>query len=257
MVAAPAGARWFRLGFGLKDCSGWAAFDDFDIQTRPGTAESQTVAKQSAGLEKYTWRIADVSKLFNRPLADEVDGDGKGGWTDQGPLADLRNLYAGDYKFNSVPFRVEKGNACFIMKNKHRPSENLPSEGKVALQGKADLVAFLHSGGWLDAGTQHATYIIHFADGSKAEIPVIGGKNILDWTEPADRADALKYDPALGQVLHAITVASPKLVQVNVWMTVWKNPCPDKEIVALAVKGENEGAPGLIGVSCGRKKGQD
>ena len=37
MVTAPPGARWFRLGFGLKDCSGWAAFDDFDIQTRPGT----------------------------------------------------------------------------------------------------------------------------------------------------------------------------------------------------------------------------
>ena len=62
----------------------------------PGAAESQTVVKRGAGLEKYNWRIADISKLFNRPLADEVDGDGKGGWTDQGPLADLRNLYAGD-----------------------------------------------------------------------------------------------------------------------------------------------------------------
>ena len=217
-------------------------------------AESQTAVKHLAWVEKYNWRIADVSKLFNRPLADEVDGDGKGGWTDQGPQTDLRNLQAGDYKFNGVPFRVEQGNACFIMKNKHRPSENLPAGGKVDLNGKADLVAFLHSGAWLDDGTKHATYIIHFADGSKAEIPVIGGKNILDWTASADRAEDVKYDPALGMVMHAVTVASPKLVRVNVWMTVWKNPHPDKQIAALEIKGENEGIPGLIAVSTGRAK---
>ena len=86
---------------------------------------------------------------------------------------------------------------------------------------------------------------------------MIGGQNILDWTEPADGADNLKYDPALGLLLHAITVPSPKFVRVNVWMTVWKNPYPDKQIVALEVKGRNEGIPGLIGVSCGQKKGQD
>ena len=38
-VTAPKGARWFKLGFGLKNCSGWAAFDEMDIQTRPGTPE--------------------------------------------------------------------------------------------------------------------------------------------------------------------------------------------------------------------------
>ena len=48
-VTAPAGARWFRMGFGLKDCSGWAAFDDFDIQTRPGTPDEQAAAQPTAG----------------------------------------------------------------------------------------------------------------------------------------------------------------------------------------------------------------
>ena len=35
MVTAPKGARWFKLGFGLRNCSGWAAFDDMDIQNPP------------------------------------------------------------------------------------------------------------------------------------------------------------------------------------------------------------------------------
>ena len=71
---------------------------------------------------------------------------------------------------------------------------------------------------------------------------------------PADRVDDQKYDPALGLTLHAVTVPSPQFVRVNVWMTLWQNPHPDREMVELEVKGENEGIPGLIGVSCGQKK---
>ena len=98
-----------------------------------------------------------------------------------------------------MAFRVAKGNACFIMKNKHRPSENLPDGGKVDLKGKADVLAFLHSGGWISADVRQATYIIHYADGAKVEIPVIGGKNILDWAtpRPAGRRGGIRPGPWL------------------------------------------------------------
>ena len=184
-------------------------------------------------------------------MADDVDSDGKGGWTDQGPRTDLRNLQAGDYAWNKVPFRVEKGNACFIMKNKQRPSENLPDSGKVDINTKADVLAFLHTGGWQNADTIHSTYVIHYADGTKAEIPVIGGKNILDWTQPAERAAEIKYKPEMGLLLQATKVASPKLVQVSIWMLLWTNPHPEKEISTIEVIGANQGIPGLIAVSAG------
>ena len=205
-------------------------------------------------VEKYDWQIADISKLLNRPLVDEVDNDGKGGWTDQGPTADLRNLQAGDYRFNGVAFHVQGGNACFIMKNKHRPSDNLPAGGKVDLQGKADILAFLHSGGWIDPNVKQSTYVINYADGTKVEIPVIGGKNIKDWAGPGDSADEVKYDPALGLLLPAISVPSPQFGRANVWMVLWKNPHPQKPIASLEVIGANEGVPGLIAVSLGRLK---
>ena len=35
MATAPKGARWFKLGFGLRNCTGWVAFNDIDIHTRP------------------------------------------------------------------------------------------------------------------------------------------------------------------------------------------------------------------------------
>ena len=255
VVTAPKDARWFRVGFGVRDASGWASFADIDIQTRPGVAPKET-AGNARPIEpsNFKWNIMDISKMLNRPLADEVDGDGKGGWTDQGSQMDLRELSSGERNFNGVPFRVEKDNACFIMKNKYRPSEALPSGGRVKLKAKADVLAFLHSGGFLPVDVRHATYIIHYADGSKAEIPIIAGKNILDWTSNSDAVDDIKYDPAKGLLLHAITVPCPKVVRVNVWMLLWKNPHPEKEIAALEVKGENEGIPGLIGVTFGVAK---
>jgi hypothetical protein len=253
MVTAPRGARWFKLGFGLRNCSGWVALSDIDIHTRPGVPEAEVKRVLPIDASKFAWTVCDLSGLLNRPLADEVDNDGQGGWTDQGPNMDLRNLQAGDYTWNDVAFRVAKGNACFIMKNSYRPSQNLPAGGKVKFKGHADVLAFLHSGGWISAGARQATYIIHYADGTKVEIPVIGGENILDWTAPAARADEIKYDPALGLILPATSVASPQFVHVTVWMTLWKNPYPDKPIVALEVKGANAGIPGLIAVSRGQK----
>ena len=253
-VTAPRGARWFKLGFGLRNCTGWVSFNDIDIKTRPGAPEAEVAKALPIDAGKFAWTPCDLSRLLNRPLDDDVDNDGKGGWTDQGPAMDLRGLQAGDYTWNKAAFRVENGKACFIMKNRHRPSQNLPADGKVELKGKADVLALLHTGAWIEQGVRQSTYIIHYTDGSKVEIPVVGGKNILDWTAPVSRSDEVKYDPALGLILPATSVPSLTFVHVTVWMVLWKSPHPEKEIATLEVKGENQGIPGLIAVSFGVAK---
>ena len=64
----------------------------------------------------------------------------------------------------------------------------------------------------------------------------------------------MKYDPAFGLLLPAVSVPSPQFVHVTVWMLLWKNPHPDKDIAALEVKTCNAGIPGLLGVSLGKAK---
>ena len=214
-------------------------------------ASKATKAPPPIDAKKFVWTPCDLTGLFNRPLADEVDNDGKGGWTDQGSATDLRELHAGDYTFNNVAFSVAEGNACFIMKNKKRLSENLPDSGRKSLNFKADVLAFLHSGGWLTYGIRHATYVIHYADGKQIEIPVISGRNIFDWTSRPDALEGLKYYPEFGFTQHAIAVKVPMFTFGHIWMTLWKNPSPEKKIQALEVIGENEGIPGLIAVSRG------
>jgi len=110
-----------------------------------------------------------------------------------------------------------------------QPSENLPAGGKVDLKSKADVLAFLHTGGWINADVQQATYIVHYDDGAKVEIPVIGGKNIIDWVSQPGRADEVKYDPALGFIMPATSVASPQFVHVMASMLLLKNLRPNKE----------------------------
>ena len=217
----------------MRNCTGWASFNDIDIKTRPGTPEAEVRKAAPIDAGKFAWTPCDLSGLFNRPL----DG-----------------LQAGDYTWNGAAFRVAKGNSCLIMKNKHRSSEELPAGGKVKLAGKADALALAHTGAFIEQGVRHSTYIIHYADGSKVEIPVVGGKNILDWAAPPSRADDVNYDPALGLLLPATTVPNMQLVHATVWMVLWKNPCPDKPLAALEVKGENEGIPILIAVSRGVAK---
>jgi hypothetical protein len=134
-ATAPKGARWFKLGFGLRNCTGWASFNDIDIKTRPGTPETEGTKAPPIDARKFTWTPCDLTGLLNRPLADDV-----------------------------------------------------------------------------------------------------------------------KYDPALGLILPATTVPSPEFVHVTVWMLLWKNPRPDKEISALEVKGAKEGVAGLIGLSRGVAK---
>ncbi len=227
------------------------------IATFDGTVYAFTSGTRPPPIDAagFAWTPCDLAGLLNRPLKDEVDGDGKGGWTDQGAEADLRNLRAGDHTFNGVAFRVAEGNACFIMKNKFRPSDNLPNSGTATLKARADVLAFLHSGGWLTTGIRHATYVIHYADGKKAEIPVIGGKNIFDWNNIPDTALwGLEYDPALGFMQDAVTVPVPSFGVVHIMMTLWKNPRPEATIQTLEVIGANEGVAGLIAVSRGEAK---
>lgn len=55
-------------------------------------------------LSAYT--AIDISRQANFGFADEIAGDGKGGWSDQGPSNDFRNFPLGKRRFCQVPFNV-------------------------------------------------------------------------------------------------------------------------------------------------------
>lgn len=84
-----------------------------EFYVRASDAQSKSVRK---GLEFVP---IDLAASFNRGLTDDVAGDGRGGWTDQGPR-DLRHLPVGRQRFDGVPYDLgtrERG--AVLLKNRH------------------------------------------------------------------------------------------------------------------------------------------
>ena len=134
-----------------------------------------------------------LSAAANMGFSDEVPGDGRGGWTDQGPENDLRQFSPGLKTFHGWPFRVldpEKNNArsCVVFKS---PNAVYGRERLVLpVNRKCNTVALLNACAWAKPGAVAATAEILFADGAKKRFPLVVGKQTGDWWSPGTLSDA-------------------------------------------------------------------
>jgi len=257
-VTAPDWAKRFRLFMGLRSATGVLQFDDIDtIRTRPGNTPADAKQGQPAipptPLEpaNLTFSVIDLSKFVNRSLADDVDDDGKGGWSDQGSAMDMRGIGPGDKTYEKVPFRILAPLSCVALRSPKRNPGELPEHVSIPVGTKADMVYFLHGGAWLNGGLEHWRYAIQYEDGTSESIPIIGGKNIRDWTD----APGFLADPeGAWRAFAAETTGGAVFVQQSVWVLEWKNPHPTKAITTIDFAGSGNGVPILLGITCGGKK---
>ncbi len=132
----------------------------------------------------------DLKEACNRSFIDEVAGDEKGGWTDQGPKSDLDALkhgvqYLGRVPFNIVNPKVNNNRSCIAL-NSPVNGINLPQ--KVMIEAKntyADRLHFLHTAAWLNEPQGKEIFYYHILygdnDGTTIKIPVLNKKHISDW----------------------------------------------------------------------------
>lgn len=132
---------------------------------------------------KPTAVTVDISAAANMALADQDDGDQKGGWTDQGRGNDLSSLPTGDRVFANVPFLISKSTkAAIVLKAPKRPY--FPEKTVLAVRG---------------AGTPGYLYLLHataftpkldieigriipiYANGEGKPISVMRGRDVADW----------------------------------------------------------------------------
>ena len=173
-------------------------------------------------------KMVDLKAVVNMDWRDEVWGDGKGGWTDQGDT-DMRNIEVGVRTFFGIPFDVidpakNGGKAVLTLKSRKFPPGPAAATAPVGL--KARSLYFLHASAW--TGGQMATYIVHYEDGTTAEVPIRAKEEICDWWGPAHGA---KYRVAFH-------VPNAKTDDVGMLVFGWDNPQPDKVIKSLELKSE-------------------
>ncbi|MGN0872963.1 MAG: hypothetical protein ACI4UV_17405 [Victivallales bacterium] len=186
----------------------------------------------------------------NMGFADEVAGDGKGGWTDQGPKNDLRSFSPGVKSFHSWPFRIldpgkNGGHSCVIFKGKHSPF----GREKIVLPVNrvCNAIALLNACAWAKAGNVAATVEVVPANGKTMRFPLIVGKQTGDWWNPGSVPDAeiaWKSGGANGEIGLYSTVLK------------WKKPAMIRS-VSIASAGGNV-VFGLVAVTAGEfRKAED
>lgn len=142
---------------------------DLSLKFQPG--ESRTVSLQS---------------VANMGFRDESAGDGRGGWTDQGPENDMSPLKPGTLSCSGVDFTIldpetNNGKSCLVLS---RSQKKFPSSAALRIPEGETLryLHLLHASAWTPpAGKKIGTIRIRYSDGRGEEIPVRSGIDGGNW----------------------------------------------------------------------------
>ena len=187
-----------------------------------------------------------LKEVANMAFADDVDNDGKGGWTDQGSSNDLSLFPVGEVFFGGVPFDIanpgpQNAPSCVVVadvKGRKLTAESKP----IRVDAKLKRLLFLHSAAWMPEtmDAEVGEYVISYESGRKLSIPLRAGENIRDWWS----APSQKISQA-----DCVWSAMNKSGIVGVYLYEWKNPYPDDAIHEVVLKAQKVviGLAGLTG----------
>jgi hypothetical protein len=183
------------------------------------------------------FQTLDLKPIVNMDWRDEVWGDGRGGWTDQGDN-DMRQVTVGRQSLLGIPFELidparNGGKAVLTLGSKKFPAG--PLSATVRMEGKARSLYFLHAAAW--SGGHMATYVVRYADGSAVEIPIRDKEEIMNWWWPT-------HGPKYRAAIH---VPNAQTDDVGMVVFAWDNPRPDQVIRQIELKSLN--ADGIVVVA--------
>lgn len=176
-------------------------------------------------VEKKRLFQVDLSEKANAGFRDDIDNDGKGGWTDQGDN-DFRMMPTGIQEAAGITFNIldpEKndGYGCLVVRGTNRPHFPTAIRG-IKAGKKLSRLFFLHTAAWSGMGKAGA-YRVHHGDGTFSELPLESGVNIGDWWNPGK----------LPQAKTGILRKNSRKHEVGTFVTEWENPKPHLPIVSI------------------------
>ncbi len=199
-------------------------------------------------LYRQDFTFIDLKSAANRGFADEAAGDGKGGWSDQGPANDMSifNNYGkqtfGGIDFNIIDPKSNGGNSCIMLRGRADPS--YPTDAEVTVDNlKTKGLYFLHACPYSPEGQPVGSYTIVYSDGTEEVIELIRDYQIFEWWNNADMCSDYAVSVWNGQNGSSV---------VNLNMMPWSNPYPDKEITKIkahTLGGPTDAYLGLVAVT--------
>ncbi len=214
----------------ITDFRGVGWYDDFrmDLRTEPlSVATGRIVLKvtrcfnANIGASDSPFMLLPLADAFTRPLIDEVENDGKGGWTDQG-TNDMSSLKAGVIQAQGIPFAI--GDGAIILRGSARPSFPLESS-VIPVNARVERLAFCHTAGWCTAMSPGFYYRVIYEDDSQIDVPVYGGLDVSDWAGLLAVSARVRCAWKGANNEHAVNLAHFQ----------WKNPKPELTIKSVQV----------------------
>jgi hypothetical protein len=164
-----------------------------------------------------------------------------------GSTNDLSPLPRGIHKLGETYFRI--GEEMIHVRGQMR--QDLPQAVKgIAVRARGRVLHFLHA---TEFSSEEApligTYVVHYADGSVASIPLVYGRALVDWWQSPGRMG----EPTGAKV--AWTGANESAGKIRLFDLAWINPHPEKEIASLDVISADKGCdPFLVAVTVQRDR---
>ena len=186
-VTSPDGAFGFLIQDNRKEEGGEIDCRFLTVPSK-GKLESAVLRLELELLEAQTLPV-DLGRSVNAGFADEVAGDGKGGWTDQGPQQDLRMIRPGRIRSGAVAFEITDpvengGNGTIVLfgsaRHPGRDSVEIPLP-----ENRMGAVNLLHASAWTPAaGEPLGEIVAYYPDGSQASVPVVARQDCGNWWRP-------------------------------------------------------------------------
>jgi hypothetical protein len=188
--------------------------------------------------------FVDLTLRANDLLADGPGGEGN----------DLNRLPRGIHKMGDAYFRI--GERMVHVQSNRIMGPELPRAVKgIKVQAQGNRLHILHATQWAVApGTLIGAYLIHYADGSSERIPIVYGRNLVNWWIFPSRKD----EPTGARVVWTGSSNSTDLnpgIKIRLFATTWTNPHPEKEVATLdMLSAGTECDPFLVAVTVERDK---
>lgn len=233
------------MGLTIQDHRAWKA-RKFSIRLlfKPSYGKLRSASlKCQMTYETYASQPVDFRSVANMAFQDERDGDGQGGWTDQGPENDLRSLKPGEHTYGGIRFQVidptsNGGKSAVMFRHYARPyfhdRVTVPAPA-----GTYRTLYALHSAAWVGTDGKVkplGTIRVHFADGTWQEHSVQSQKELGDWWRPSSK-------PNGAVVWSAVNGAT----YIGLYMS--RFPLENKPIKQIELIGSGQGVWGVVAMS--------
>jgi hypothetical protein len=215
-------------------------------------AAAAALAAPAPPAEKFV--CIDLTDKCNHKLVEKFGGDNP---------ENVLPLKAGEDTFEGVKFQIGEG--VIQLGSKMMKDDPVKVEGIKVGKAVARL-HFLHATAYgrgpnvagsaeyfVEDGTTIGEYKVHYDDETAESIPVVYGEDVRDWWFGED-----EKGPSRGKVAWKAANEAAKKYDcgVRLYLTTWKNPRPDKKVVAIDYVGRKDdtvAAPFCVAITAEEK----